>query len=109
MTPPEDPLLPIGHRFAEPWHAQVLATAQALIRAGQITPETWAEALGQSLRDAELTGAPDTENSYYAAALAALERVVPVSTEDLAKRKVDWETAFRRTPHGKPVRLSTKI
>ena len=105
MQAPCDPLQPIGHSFAEPWHAQVLASAQALIRAGHLDSNTWAEALGAALRKAEAEGAPDTEETYYASALNALETVVPLTPHDLATRKSDWEAAYRRTPHGKPVEL----
>ncbi len=105
MQAPDDPLAPVGHAFAEPWHAQVLANAQALIRAGQVDPNHWAEALGAALRDAETSGAPDTEETYYLAALDALETVSPLDNHALATRKADWEDAYRRTPHGKPVIL----
>ncbi|MDA8586412.1 nitrile hydratase accessory protein [Rhodobacteraceae bacterium] len=102
---PEDPLAPIGHAFAEPWHAQVLASAQALIRAGHVTSTQWAETLGAALKLAETSGKPDTEDTYYQAALSALETVAPFSDTELASRKSDWEDAYRRTPHGKPVEL----
>ena len=105
MKAPEDPMAPIGHCFAEPWHAQVLASAQALIRAGHLDPSDWANALGSALKTAELQGAPDTEESYYLAALTALETVTPVDPDALAARKSDWEDAYRRTPHGQPVVL----
>ena len=105
LQPPCDPLAPMGHKFAEPWHAQVLASAQALIRAGHVTANDWANALGSALRDAETKGAPDTEETYYLAALTALESVTPLSAHELSIRKSDWETAYRRTPHGQPVVL----
>ncbi len=105
MQPPCDPLAPLGHSFAEPWHAQVLASAQALIRAGHLDPNDWALALGAALKDAEEAGAPDTEDTYYLAALTALENVTPLDKTTLATRKTDWEDAYRRTPHGQPVVL----
>ena len=105
MKAPSDPLAPLGHSFAEPWHAQVLANAHSLIRAGHLDAGDWAEALGAALREAEATGAPDTEDTYYQAALTALERVTPLSIAELATRKSDWEDAYRRTPHGQPVVL----
>ncbi len=98
-------MAPIGHCFAEPWHAQVLASAQALIRAGHLDPHDWANALGAALKDAETKGAPDTEDTYYLAALTALEQVTPIEADTLAARKSDWEAAYRRTPHGQPVVL----
>ena len=99
----------MGHCFAEPWHAQTLATAHALIRAGHLTQTDWAEALGAALRQAEDAGQPDTEETYYLAALDALERVTPFGPDALSRRKADWETAYRRTPHGKPVVLGADI
>ena len=105
MRPPEDPFAPIGHRFAEPWHAETLAAAYALIRAGHITAEDWAQALGQALRLAEQASAPDAEETYYLAALEALEAITPISRSELDSRKSDWEDAYRNTPHGQPVTL----
>lgn len=105
MHAPEDPLAPLGHSFAEPWHAQVLATAQALIRADHLTQTEWAQALGTALQKADAEARPDTEETYYLAALEALERVTPMTPETLAARKAAWEDAYRRTPHGKPVVL----
>ena len=105
MQTPDDPLAPVGHRFAEPWHAQTLATAHALIRAGHLTQTDWANALGAALRRAEARAAPDTEDTYYLAALEALETVTPLDPGTLARRKTDWEAAYRRTPHGQPVML----
>ena len=109
MNAPDDPLQPIGHCFAEPWHAQVLAGAQALIRGGHISANTWAEALGAALAEAENEGAPDTEETYYLAALAALEKVAPIPPDELAVRKSDWEDAYRATPHGQPVVLGRTL
>jgi len=105
LQAPEDPLQPFGHRFAEPWHAQVLASAQALIRGGHVSANHWAEALGAALLQASEAGKPDTEDTYYQAALIALESIAPVDPEELSQRKADWEDAYRRTPHGSPVVL----
>lgn len=105
LQPPADPLAPRTGVFAEPWQAQVLATAHALIRAGHLTPNAWAEALGAALRAAEAQGAPDTEETYYQAALTALETVVPLAPEALAGRRAAWAEAYRQTPHGQPVTL----
>ena len=107
MQTPDDPLAPVGHRFAEPWHAQTLAMAQALIRAGHLSQSDWAQALGRCLAQAEDAGKPDTEETYYLAALEALEQVTPLDRKTLAARKTDWEAAYRRTPHGKPVTLDS--
>ena len=81
--------------------------AEALIRAGHLTASEWAATLGQSLRDAEMAGEPDSEETYYLAALDALERIAPVEPTALAGRKSAWKAAYRRTPHGQPVTLDT--
>lgn len=76
--------------------------------AGNFTATDWAEALGAALRNAEATGAPDTEDTYYSAALAALEHLsefTGIAAEERAKRKAEWEAAYHRTPHGHPVTL----
>ena len=73
-----------------------------------MSPTEWAEALGAALREAERTGAPDTDETYFAAALIALERVSAasgVSNEAQVERRAAWEKAYRQTPHGEPVRL----
>lgn len=109
MRAPKDPLQPFGHSFAEPWHAQVLASAQALIRAGHVSPGDWAKALGTALDAASKRGDADTEDTYYRAALDALETVVPVDGAELSARKSAWEDAYRRTPHGSPVGLEREV
>ena len=109
MHPPDDPLRPPRGAFAEPWHAQTLALAQGLVDAGRLTPAEWSAALGQALAEAQAAGADDTEESYFTAALTALERVTIASgaltQSALADRKAAWSDAYRRTPHGQPVTL----
>lgn len=82
--------------------------ADAMIREGHFSANQWAEALGTALREAETAGEPDTETTYYTAALNALEDLSEASgitSRDRAARKSDWEDAYRRTPHGQPVSL----
>jgi len=106
---PEDPLAPPQPAFDEPWQAQALALADSLVRAGRFTANDWAETLGAALRAAEAAGAPDTQETYYSAVLAALERLTEtragISADDRAQRRAAWEAAYRRTPHGQPVKL----
>jgi nitrile hydratase accessory protein len=96
--------------FAEPWHAEVLALAYALTRAGMFPAAEWAAALGAEIRLAGDAGRPDTEATYYAAALAALERLVaeksPETGGSLADRVEAWRRAYLNTPHGRPVTLA---
>ena len=105
LKKPDDLLAPRDQVFAEPWHAQTLAAAFALVKAGHLTAGEWAEALGAELARAEAEAKPDTEETYYLAALEALEKVTPIEQSELVARKSDWESAYRNTPHGKPVVL----
>ncbi|MEM9427581.1 MAG: nitrile hydratase accessory protein [Pseudomonadota bacterium] len=108
MFSPDDPLAPPSGVFAEPWHATVLAMATAMIRQGHFTQSDWAEALGAALRSAETENAPETDETYFSAALSALETLTEgagISEADRSGRKSDWEDAYRRTPHGQPVEI----
>ena len=108
MFKPEDPLAPPRPAFNEAWHAQVLALADSFVKAGYFTANDWSEALGAALAEAEAQGAADTEETYYNCALNALETLsqqVGIARSDLIGRKADWEAAYLRTPHGKPVIL----
>lgn len=94
--------------FGEPWHAETLALADVLVQRGLISPARWAETLGAEI--ATRKGAPDDRETYYCAALAALVRVLAesgaVTRAELDEREHQWERAYLRTPHGKPVELS---
>lgn len=108
LLAPEDPLAPPRDQFAEPWQASVLAIATAMIREGHFTQDAWANALGAALKRAETDGLPDTDETYFLAALSALEHLAEASginPADRETRKSDWEDAYRQTPHGQPVRL----
>ena len=80
-----------------------------MVKAGHFSAKDWAEALGSALRQADTLGAPDTVETYYSAVLTALEYLsetrAGISSEIRARRRADWEAAYRRTPHGKPVTL----
>jgi nitrile hydratase accessory protein len=106
---PDDPLAPPRGAFDEPWQAQALALADAMVQAGRFTAAAWAEALGAALRESEARRAPDTLETYYSAVLVALERLCEahggISGDDRAMRRAAWEEAYRRTPHGLPVNL----
>ena len=96
--------------FDEQWQAQVLAMADALIARGSFSAPAWSETLGTELKAAEATGAPDTPETYYNAALSALEtlltRHASVSREEVEDRRSAWARAYEATPHGEPVELS---
>ncbi len=96
--------------FAEPWHAEVLAIAYALTRAGLFTAAEWADALGAEIRRTAAAGDPDSDAGYYGAALAALERLAgqgsPETGASLEARVEAWRRAYINTPHGQPVTLA---
>ena len=95
--------------FAEPWHAQAMATAYLLIRSGTISQSKWTETLGEEIRLASLSGSADDTGTYYTAVLSALERILDaggnVSCVELAHRRDEWHRAYLHTPHGQPVEL----
>jgi len=97
-----------GPTFDQPWQAQVLAIAASLAARGLFSAGQWSEALGAELRRAAAAGAPDGQGSYYAAALAALERlaaaaeITPQAIDETAEA---WRQAYLATPHGRPVEL----
>lgn len=97
--------------FAEPWHAEVLALAYALTATDLFSPSAWAEALGASLEYARQSGERGTEETYYRAALDALERLIidcsPVTAALIEARVEEWRRAYLETPHGHPVELRT--
>jgi nitrile hydratase accessory protein len=116
LSAPEVPEIgPLARRdgeptFAEPWQAQVLGLAFALAENGVFSAAEWSEALGAELRRAEAAGAPDDHGTYYAAALAALERLVAarggITVAALSRRTAEWRRAYLQTPHGQPVELA---
>jgi nitrile hydratase accessory protein len=107
---PRLPRDPEGSAFAEPWQAQAFALAVRLSEEGHFTWKEWAAALADELKAAADRGEPDDGSHYYHHWLAALERLVIAKhlTDGAAllTRKEAWATAYRHTPHGKPVELA---
>jgi nitrile hydratase accessory protein len=97
--------------FGEPWHAETLALADLLVKSGAISSARWAETLGAEIK--ALNAAPDDRETYYRAVLAALERLLAengvVTHAELDECEHQWERAYLRTPHGKPVELAAGI
>ena len=100
-----------GPVFREPWEARAFAMALALHERGVFTWKEWAETLGEEIKRAQAAGDPDTGETYYNHWLATLERLVAakgVATSELLHRYRDaWDRACDRTPHGKPIELTT--
>lgn len=109
MFRPEDPFAPRGPAFDEPWQAQVLALAEAMVQEGHFSAGQWAEALGAALAGAEAAGAADTDETYYLAAVSSLENLAAaragIALAEMAERKQAWVIAYEHTPHGQPVVL----
>jgi nitrile hydratase accessory protein len=108
------PLLPRdegGPVFAEPWEAQAFAMVVRLSERGHFTWKEWTATLADELKAAADRGEPDDGSRYYHHWLAALERLVTVKgltdPAALLARKEAWAEAYRHTPHGKPIELST--
>lgn len=98
-----------GPVFAEPWQAQAFALTLKLHEDGRFTWAEWAETLAGEITRAQAAGDPDDGSTYYHHWLAALERLAVTkdlaTPSDLARRRSDWETAYKTTPHGIPVKL----
>lgn len=96
--------------FAEPWQAQIVALAAAMVAEGRFTAARWSETLGTEIRHATASGEPDNAATYYNCVLTALESLVKESelatTDQLAERKAQWIRAYENTPHGSPVELT---
>jgi nitrile hydratase accessory protein len=96
--------------FKEPWQAQVLAMADLLVQSETISKANWAETLGNEISAAKAAGNPDDTETYFRAALTALEQLLisrqKVSSQELTVRLDEWEHAHLRTPHGQPVVLN---
>jgi nitrile hydratase accessory protein len=112
LNPLELPGLPrdaAGPTFAEPWQAEAFALAVSLSAAGHFTWREWSETLGAELTAAAARGEPDDGTHYYEHWLAALEWLVVArrlaERTQLQDRKEAWATAYRATPHGRPVTL----
>ena len=98
-----------GPVFAEPWQAQAFALTLQLHQDGRFTWLEWADTLAAEIKRAQAAGDPDDGTTYYHHWLAALEHLAVTkglaTRPTLAKCKTDWETAYRSTPHGKPIEL----
>jgi nitrile hydratase accessory protein len=100
-----------GPVFAEPWQAQAFALAVKLSEQGHFTWKEWAATLADELKSAAARGEPDDGSHYYEHWLAVLERLVAAKglsdSAAMLARKEAWADAYRHTPHGKPVELSS--
>ena len=97
-----------GPVFREPWEAQAFAMAVSLHERGHFTWKEWADRLAGEIAAA----GPDDGSKYYLHWLAALEKIVSekglVRSDELARRKDEWDQAARATPHGQPIELKKR-
>lgn len=95
--------------FAEPWQARAFALALNLSEHGHFTGSEWTAALARELQKVAARGEIDDGAQHYAHWVAALEALTIekglTNSALLVERKMAWERAYRRTPHGKPVEL----
>jgi len=97
--------------FREPWEAHAFAMAVSLHARGLFTWPEWAQALADQIGQAQAGGDADRGDTYYHHWLATLETLVArkgaSSALELASYRDAWHNAAHRTPHGKPIELST--
>ena len=84
--------------FDEPWQAQVLAMADALVQRGAFTPVEWSDTLGEELRRAERAHSPDEATTHYQAVLGALERLLDRKGAGARDRVAVGADGSRRLP-----------
>jgi len=117
LSAPEASLLPrerVGNAptFTLPWHAEALGIANVLMQSGMYSANEWAAALGAEIRRLGEAREPDTDETYYRAVLAVLERLVaeksPSTGGSLPERVEAWRRAYLNTPHGQPVLLGPR-
>ena len=95
--------------FTEPWQAEVLAIAEFLIQKKKFSANQWSEALGNEIKKNVNNQTMSSKESYYRSALTALESLTIehniVSESEIISKEKDWQDAYLKTPHGKPVIL----
>lgn len=95
--------------FSEPWQAQIVAMAHAMVEKGRFTLNDWSNTLGAEIRQSLAAGKPDDTATYYKCVLATFETLVKqaelASADELKIRKQQWIEAYEHTPHGQPVTL----
>lgn len=95
--------------FSEPWQAQIVAMAHAMVEKGRFTLNDWSNTLGAEIRSAQAAGKPDDTATYYKCVLVTFETLVKqaelATAEELKARKLAWIDAYEHTPHGQPVTL----
>ena len=98
--------------FSEPWHAEVMALAETLVRDQVVSASEWASALGGELAASKERGEEDCEVRYYVCALRALQKLTEhkglIGADECSSEIEAWTKAYQTTPHGKPVKLAER-
>jgi nitrile hydratase accessory protein len=94
--------------FAEPWQARAFAIAILASRRGCFTPAEWAQALGRELQTGSSAQSRSGEAHFFDCWLRTLQGLLigkgAIGQAELRECRDAWEDAYRRTPHGLPVR-----
>jgi len=97
--------------FDEPWQAEALAIADTLVQNGVFSATAWSDALGEALKNATTNADDDDQTTYYRCVLVALEKLIAnhsdIDQRAMQRQRMDWEEAYRSTPHGQPVKLKS--
>lgn len=90
--------------FEAPWEASLFAIAFQLSEKGFFDWTDWTETLGKEIRDSG-----DDGSQYYLCWCNALQTILIkskiLSHEEIETRTSEWQDAYLKTPHGKPVEL----
>jgi nitrile hydratase accessory protein len=93
--------------FADPWHAEVVATTLTLSRNGLFTWNEWVNCFSRHIARKPQSEAEDANTAYYRQWLAALEDMLHekslLVTAQIAQAQDDWRLSYLHTEHGQPV------
>ena len=97
-----------GGTFEEPWQAEAFALAVGLHAAGVFSWPEWSQTLAEEIARLAERGRED----YFGCWLSALEALLTekgvATRSELTEVAAAWREAYRRTPHGQPVRLDAR-
>lgn len=93
--------------FAEPWHAEAVATTLTLSRNGLFNWNEWVDCFSAHIAAEPQREGEDANAAYYRQWLSALEDILAqkqiIGQEQIAQTKEDWRRSYLNTEHGKPV------
>jgi nitrile hydratase accessory protein len=103
---------PEERQFEEPWQAEALALAMALVDGGRFSSVEWANGLGAAIKRATEAGDRGDGPMYYHHVLDALEQMLIQKSlttgAALSVVKEEWRVAYAATPHGQPVLIDSQ-